>query len=376
MPRTPRRRPEARDTHAVWTLLAIGSTLAASGCGSENLYLNGPTTAAVGELTVFDVSADLPCGGKVFGGPSDPTGDLMICHPFHKITEVIAASCDDGACVVESIDPPDANGLVNVNVVGSVAGPTVLRVRARLDDGSELNATANVSFATPTGLHVACGAALVSGYAVGPPYGQCGGFSPVFTNTAWRWAFTFDSDAGPLPAYDPSITIQGSAIAFDSTTDWFQAGPTIGTSEVVIASRLFSESVPVRVVSTAQVVGGEARLVTLSDGLEQPITELGPAPSTLWYPSSYPQQFDGDGSTVSILAALTLADGSRAYGGAGFFTSDHPEICALYEPPEGAYIQWTFLYPQTLATGNVTFSAMVGEASISWPVAVVAPPSP
>src|SRR5205814_10021922 len=114
----------ARGVHATWALLAICFTHAATGCGSETLWLNGPATAAVGELTVFSVSADLPCGGKVFGGPSDPTGDLQICRPFHKITKVVAASCDDGACVVESIDPPDANGLVSVNVVGSVVGPT------------------------------------------------------------------------------------------------------------------------------------------------------------------------------------------------------------------------------------------------------------
>ena len=92
MRRTPRCEPEARETHAPRALLALCLTLAATGCGSERLYVTGPTTAAVGELTIFGVSTDLPCGGKVFGGPSDPTGDLMICPHNHKIAQVVAAS--------------------------------------------------------------------------------------------------------------------------------------------------------------------------------------------------------------------------------------------------------------------------------------------
>ena len=210
-----------------------------------------------------------------------------------------------------------------MNVVGSVVGPTVLRVRAELDDGSQLSATTSVSFATPTGLHVACNAALVGGYPSGVPYGQCGGLYPVFTDSSWRWTWTFDSDAGPLPVYGPSIAVQGSAVTYDGSSDSFQSGSADGTAEVVIASRLFAENVPVRVVSTADVVSGEARLVTFSDGIEQPLAQVGPAPSTLWYPQEY-GRFEGDNGSVGIMPLLTLADGSQVYGGGGLFASDHP----------------------------------------------------
>ena len=356
-------------------LLAICLTLAASGCGSESLWLTGPTTGAVGELSVFNVSANLPCGGKVFGGPSDPTGDLMICPPFHKITKVVAASCDDGACTVESMDPPDASGFVSVNVVGSVVAQTTFRVRVQLDDGSEMSTSASVSFATPTGLHVTCYEAMMGGYVLGAPYGQCGGLYPVFTSSSWRWLFTFDSDAGPLTVYKPSITIQGSAVAFDAASDWFQSGAADGTAAVLIASRLFRETVPVRVVSPAEVVSGEARLVTFSDGIEQPIVELGPAPSALWYPTTNARRFEGDGDGAAISSRLTLTDGSQVYGGASFFTSDHPEICRLYTTYEGVQlIQETFLEPDCLAVGSATFSATIGAALISWPVTVAPPP--
>src|SRR5690349_5314148 len=115
-------RQGARGGQATWPLLAICSTLAAAGCGSERLWLPGPATAAVGELTLFSVSADLPCGGKIFGGPSDPTGDLQICRPFHKITKVVDASCEGDGCVIESIDPPNDNGFTYLNVVGNADG--------------------------------------------------------------------------------------------------------------------------------------------------------------------------------------------------------------------------------------------------------------
>jgi hypothetical protein len=375
MLRTPRRRRAARDIHALAVLLASWVTLAASGCGSESLWLNGPATAALGELTVFDVSADLPCGGKVFGGPSDPTGDLMVCHPFHKITQVVAAACDDDACVVESIDPPDTSGFVSVNVVGAVAGPTVFRVRAQLDDGSELSATASVAFAAPTGLHVSCNAALTDGYSLGAPYGQCGGLSPVFINSGWRWTLSFDSDAGLLPVFKPSVTVQGSAVAYDDTSGWFQSGAADGTAEVTIASRLYAEDVPVKVVSPADIVSGEARLVTFADGIEQPIADLGPAPTTLWYPTRSSERFEGDDGTVAILPRLILSDGTEAHGGAAFFASNHPEICTLYNLYDGAHlIQETFLDPICNSVGGVTFSATVGAASISWPVTVAPPP--
>jgi hypothetical protein len=337
--------------------------------------VEGPPTAAIGELTIFAVSADLPCGGKVFGGPSDPTGDLMVCPHLHKITKVLAAACDDGACDVESIDTPDTNGNVGVHAVGSIVGPTIIRVRAQLDDGSEMSATTSVSFATPTGLHVACGWALVGGFESGLPYGQCGGLYPVFTDSSWEWTLTFDSEAGPLPVYAPSIAVQGSAVAYDSSSYSFQSGSADGTVEVLIASRLFAVDVPVRVVSTADVASGEARLVTFSDGVEQPIAQIGPAPSTLWAPPNY-GRFQGDGSSVAIMSLLTLADGSQVYGGAGLFTSDHPEICSPGDPPWGGnLLQQTFLNPRCTTAGSATFSATVGAASIAWPVTSVIPPA-
>ncbi len=370
-----RRRSWARALRSLGALLAIGLPVALGGCGSESLYFKGPPAAAVGELTTFGVSAELPCGGKVFGGPSDPTGDLMVCPRLHQITKVLAAACDGGACVVESVTSPGSWGDFDLNVVGSVVGPTILRVRAQLDDGSEMSATTSVSFATPTGLHLACAAALVGGYSFGAPYGQCGGLYPVFTNSSWRWTWTFDSDAGPLPVYGSSVAVQGSAVAYDSASYSFQSGSANGTAEVVISSRLFAEDVPVRVVSTADVVSGEARLVTVSDGIEQPIAQIGPAPSTLWYLQQY-GRFEGDDASLGIMSLLTLADGSQVYGGGGFFAPDHPEICTVNELSMGGQpIQETFLDPHCTTAGDVTFSATVGAASITWPVMSVIPPA-
>ncbi len=371
---TPRRRFWARALHGLGALLAIGLPIAVGGCGSESLWIDGPQTAPTGELALFRVTADLPCGGKVFGGPSDPTGDLMVCPSLHQVTKVLAATCDNDACVVESADASSTNGFFDLNVVGSVVGPTVLRVRAEVNDGSELSATTSVSFATPTGLHVACNAALVGGYPSGVPYGQCGGLYPVFTDSSWRWTFSFDSDAGPLPA-GPAIAVQGSAITFDGSSYSFQSGSADGTAEVVISSRLFAENVPVRVVSTADVLRGEARLVTFSDGIEQPIVQIGPAPSTLWYPPDY-GRFEGDDGSVGIMSLLTLADGSQVFGGGGLFASDHPEVCTLNENFYGSnLIQDPFLEPHCTATGSATFSATVGAASITWPVTSVIPPA-
>jgi hypothetical protein len=288
---------------------------------------------------------------------------------------VLTAACDDAACAVESVDAPEVNGTVAVNVVGSVVGPTVLRVRAQLDDGSEMSATSSVSFATPTGLHVACDTALVGGSPSGAPYGQCGGLYPVFTDSSWRWTLRLDSDAGPLPLYGPSISVQGSALTYDAASYSFHSGSEDGTAEVAIASRLFAADVPVRVVSMADVVSGEARLVTLSDGVEQPIAQLGPAPGTLWYPRQY-GRFQGDDDSVEIMSLLTLADGSQVYGGAGFYASDHPEVCTPGEFPANANpIQQTFLYPSCFSVGTATFSATVGAAAITWPVTSILAPA-
>jgi len=288
---------------------------------------------------------------------------------------VLDAACDDGACVVESVTGPGKYGDFDVNVIGSVVGPTVLRVRAELDDGSQLGATSAVTFATPTGLHVACDAALAGGYPSGAPYGQCGGLYPVFTDSSWRWTWTFDSDAGPLPVYGASVAVQGSAVTYDGATDSFQSGSADGTAEVVIASRLFTVDVPVRIVSLADVVSGEARLVTFSDSLDQPLAEVGPAPTTLWDRQEY-GRFEGDDGSLGIMPLLTLADGSRVYGGGGLFASDHPEICTINELSNGGKaIQGTFLDPHCYMAGDVTFSATVGAAAIIWPVTSVIPPA-
>ena len=269
-------------------LLAIGLSVGVSACGdAESLAVSGPGTAAVGELAVYSAAAGLVCPDKVFGGPSDPTGAFIICHPYHNLTKITAATCDGDACVVESIDPPSATGYVALHVVGSVAGPTVLRVRAELDDGSQLDATASISFVTPTGLHASCD---VSEAGVPTPYGQCGGFYPVFANSYWRWIVSFESDAGLVPAFDPSIGLQGSAIGYDATTGWFGAGPTDAMTQVVISTRQFTETVPVRVVSLgrrgerrgpSRHAGGRHRARGRSD---RPRTEHALVPDNEWGP--------------------------------------------------------------------------------------------
>jgi len=364
--------PRARSRRALGALLAIGLSVGVSACGdSESLTIYGPATAAVGELAVYSAAAGLDCPKKVFGGPSDPTGAFIICHPYHNLTKIVAATCDGDACAVESVDPPSATGDAALHVVGSVAGPTVLRVRAELDDGSQLNATASISFVTPTGLHASCD---VSEAGVPTPYGQCGGLYPVFANSYWKWIVSFETDAGLVPAFDPSIGLQGSAIEYDNTTGWFGAGPTDATTEVVISTRQLTETVPVRVVSPADVVSGEVRLVTLGDGIEQEIAQIGPAPSTLWYPTKNGARFDGDVGGGGILPLLTLADGSQVYGGAGLFASDHPDVCTIEFPTGANVIQQTLMSPYCTAVGTATFSATVGAASIAWPVTVASPP--
>jgi hypothetical protein len=113
----------------------------------------------------------------------------------------------------------------------------------------------------------------------------------------------------------------------------------------------------------------------LSDGVEQPIAQLGPAPGTLWYPRQY-GRFQGDDDSVEIMSLLTLADGSQVYGGAGFYASDHPEVCTPGEFPANANpIQQTFLYPSCFSVGTATFSATVGAAAITWPVTSVLAPA-
>jgi hypothetical protein len=278
--------------------------------------------------------------------------------------------------VVETIEPPDADGFIRANVVGSAPGPTTLRVRAAVDDGSQMSATFAVSFFTATGLHVTCDHADAGDQLLLPPFGQCGGLHPVFTNSSWRWIVMFDSDSGPLWVFNPSITLEGTGVTFDATTGWLQSGAQSGTAQVTIASRQFTKIIPIRVVSLTDVASAELRLVTPTDGIDQELTQVGPAPSTLWYPTQNGLRFAGDTGTAEIMPLLTLADGSQVYGGAGLFSTDHPEVCTVTALPAGAnLVQQTEVQPDCRAVGSVTFVATVGPTSITWPVMVAAPPA-
>ena len=217
------------------------------------------------------------------------------------------------------------------------------------------------------------------GEGILPPYGQCGGLYPVFTSSSWAWTISFDSDSGLLPSFDTSVVVQGDAVAFDSASGAFQSGSATGTAQVTISSRQFTKIVPVRVVSMTDVVSGELRLVTLTDGIDQEIPQIGPAPNTLWYPTTQAGlQFDGDApGTVAIQPLLTLSDGTQAYGGGGLFASDHPDICTMASLSASAnLLQQTEVRTDCKADGSATFSATVGAATISWPVTIVPPPAP
>lgn len=361
---------------ALGTALLSGLLLLTSGCdGTESLSIVGPDQAAVGELTTFYVSTDPGCG-KAFGGPSDPTG--LLCPPTHGLATLVDASCDGGACSLESVDSQtESNNLITLHIVGNTAGATVLHVRAALTDGSQMSATSSVSFVTATGLHVSC-ALATGGPGLLPPRGQCGGMYPVFTSSSWQWTITFDSASGPLAVDDPSVAVQGDSVAFDSASSSFQSGSTTGLTQVVISSRQFTKTVPVRVVSVADVVSGELVAVTPTDGIDEEIAQLGPAPSTLWYPTQNGLRFGGDApGTVALQSLLTLSDGTQVYGGGGLFASDHPEVCTVGPFAAGAnLLQQTSVQPECLADGSATFTATVGAATIAWPVTVAPPPGP
>jgi hypothetical protein len=366
-------------TRAFGVVLALVCSIVLNGCdGSTSLLLEGPTEAAIGDPMTFYVVVDEVCNGKVFGGPSDPTGEF--CSGGPKVTKLLDAACDDDACVVESIAAPDADGAVRLAVVGSAPGPTVLRVRAAIDDGSEMSATAALSFVTPTGLSVSCDPAQAGAQELGVPYGQCGGLYPVFTDSDFKWTISFQSDAGPIPSFNPSVAVEGDALTFDSASGWFHAGSTTGTAQVMISSSSsppLTKTVPVRVASANDVVSGELRLVTPTDGIDQAIAQIGPAPSTLWFPSQGGRHFDGEAAGGVIQVLLMLSDGTQAYGGGGLFASDHPEVCTLAASPPGAnLLQQTSVHTDCLADGSATFTATVGAATIAWPVTVVPPPGP
>jgi hypothetical protein len=237
--------------------------------------------------------------------------------------------------------------------------------------------TSPLSFVTATGLHLTC-ALAVYGDGFMPPYGQCGGLYPVFTDSSWRWTVAFDTDQGLLGVADPSFSVQGNTVTFDSASRSFQSGSTNGTAQVVISSREFTKTVPVRVVSTSDIVSGELRLVKRADGIEQEIAQIGPAPSTLWYPTRNGLAFDGDDpGGVAIQPLLTLSDGTQVYGGGGYFASDHPAVCTVGPLSAAAnLVQQTTVSTDCRSDGSATFAATVGVATITWPVTVAPPPSP
>jgi hypothetical protein len=179
----------------------------------------------------------------------------------------------------------------------------------------------------------------------------------------------------------PIVAVQGDAVTFDSASGWFHAGSTTGTAQVTISSPSSLQStktVPVRVVSVNDVVSGELRLVTPTDGIDQEIAQIGPAPSTLWYPTQNGLHFDGDApGALAIQSLLTLSDGTQVYGGGGLFASDHPDVCTT-EPLAAAanLLQQTSVETDCLADGSATFAATVGAATITWPVMVAPPPGP
>jgi len=359
---------------ALAALLLLALAILTNGCeGDVTLFIRGSDKAAVGELAAFDVMRNAQCGGK-FGGPSDPTGVFSVCPGLHGLKSLLDVACDGDACVVDSVDPPDAYGAIRVKIIGNTAGPAVLRIRAAVDDGSELSGTVSLSFVTATGLHVGCGAARAADQTAASPFGQCGGLYPVFTDAGWRWQISFDSDSGLLQTIDPLLSLKGDTVTFDGAGGWFQSGSTTGTTQVTISSRQFTKTVPVRVTSVDDVVGGELRVVTPTDGIEQEIAQLGPAPSTLWYPGR--NGLDGYTFTSRIMPLLTLSDGAQVYGGGGLFASDHPDVCSVASFPAGTdLMQETELEIDCKAVGSVTFAAPVGATTITWPVTVVPPPN-
>jgi hypothetical protein len=358
---------------ALGALVVLGLSIVANGCDSTaSLHVMGPDKAAVGEPAIFYVTTDPGCG-KAFGGSTDPTGDF--CPPVGSLTSTVDAACDGSACTVESVELVSSNNVIVLHIVGNTAGPTVLRVRAALSDGSHLSTTFSVTFVTATGLHATCAVAQKA-EGITTPYGQCGGLYPVFTSSSWVWWVAFESDSGLVTSFDTSVAVQGDAVAFDSASGVFQSGSMTGTAQVTISSRQFTKTVPVRVVSMTDVVSGEVRLVTLTDGIDQEIAQIGPAPSTLWYPTKAGLHFSGDApGTVGIVSLLTLSDGTQAYGGAGLFASDHPEICTMDPLSASAnLLQQTVVFTDCKADGSATFSATVGAATINWPVTVAPPP--
>jgi hypothetical protein len=357
--------------------LSFAFALLTLGCaGDPTLYIAGPTTGPVGEVSGYMLSINAKCGGKPFGGPADPVP--LVCPKVPHLAEVIEAACDNGACTIDSISPPDQDGFIAVGVVGSQSGDTTLRVRARGADGAELSSTLPVTFVVATGLHVVCDGTLIGQASMMRPAGQCGGHYPVFTDSSWRWRLAFTSAAGDLIALSVTANVSGDGSVTASLAGSnlvLRSSSSPGMVDVQVSSRQFMKSVPVRVVSPADVVMGELQIVSdavPNDGIDQDITTLGPAPNTLWYGDSKHRIFDGDTGNMSIQPVLKLTDGSTAFGGGGLFVSDHPDVARLFGVSGGGtQLQQTSLQITVAGVGNATASATIGSAQLTWPIQVI-----
>ena len=348
-----------------------GLPLAVGACGSERLFVEGPPTAAIGELTIFAVSADLPCGGKVFGGPSDPTGDLMVAPTSTRsrrwsprpATTVPACRIHRQPGYERKRRRPRGRQHRGTGD-GPRASPVGRRFRDERDD--------SVSFATPTGLHVACGWALVGGFESGLPYGQCGGLYPVFTDSSWE-DLDLDSEAGPLPVYavDRRPGERRRVRQLELLVSVRIVGRDGGGADRVAAVRRGRPGSCGFDGRRRERRGPPRHVLRRRRAADR---QIGPAPSTLWAPPNW--AVPGRWQLRAIMSLLTLADGSQVYGGAGLFTFDHPEICSPGGSSLGGnLLQQTFLNPHCSTAGSATFSATVGAASITWPVTSVIPPA-
>jgi len=361
-----------------WLWLCFGLCAIASGCtGDPYLFIAGPSKAPVGEVVGFGLSTNAPCYTSPFGGPSDPANGFHCSRPSH-LKEVLDVACDDGACTVENISPPDETGVIGVIVVGSQAGDTVLRARARTTDGTELSNTFPISFVVATDLRVLCDGTLTTAGLMIPPSGQCGGHYPVFTDSAWQWKLAFASPAGDLFASSVTANVVGGDAVTGSlagVTLTLRSGSSPGMVEVQLSSRQFMKNIPVRVVSLADVVSGELQMVSdgsVNDGINQDIASLGPAPTTLWYGDRHYRLFDGDTGNISIRPLLTLADGSTVFGGGGLFVPDDPDLLSIYGlDGGGTQLQLTKVQPWIRGAGNTVVSATIGAAQITWPIQIV-----
>jgi hypothetical protein len=361
----------------------------AAGCGDGHatFEVQAPGLAAVGEPAPVTLVNQGPCyGGKVFGGPSDPTGVTLTCPKVPQLTELLEAGCDDDACAIETTSPGATPGWIQLTIVGQRAGDTVLRVRARTDDGGEVQGTAAVTFADATGLVVRCAPTLSADGIMLPPAGQCGGHYAVFTGSSWAWKVALQTTAGEIGLVELTATVNGgdgvtAAVASGSAAVTLTAGSASASVEVDLATRTVATAVPVRVAAPDEVVSGELRLVENADpgfgvegdGIAADIADAGPPPSTLWYLDLSDQLYAGDKqSGFTIRPLLALAGGGAVFGGGGLFTSTDPTAAEL-RPLDGGGtpLQQFWLDVNVHAARPVTFSATIGSAYVEWPVTIV-----